>query len=31
VCLALVAYRLNRRRTTTDCRTSTQNGQEIES
>jgi mercuric ion transport protein len=23
VCLGLVAYRLNRRRTTTDCRTST--------
>jgi mercuric ion transport protein len=27
----LVAYRLNRRRTTTDCRTSTPNDQEIES
>jgi mercuric ion transport protein len=31
VCLALVAYRLNRRRTTTDCRTSTPNDQEIKS
>jgi len=31
VCLAFVAYRLNRRRTTTDCRTSTPNDQEIES
>ena len=31
VCLGLVAYRLNRRRTTTDCRTSTPNDQEIES
>jgi hypothetical protein len=29
--LAFVAYRLNRRRTTTDCRTSTPNDQEIES
>jgi|GEM_PF-1012173 len=31
VCLVLVAYRFNRRRTTTDCRTSTPNDQEIES
>ena len=31
VCLALVAYRLNRRRTTTDCRTSAPNDQEIKS
>jgi mercuric ion transport protein len=31
ICLALVAYRLNRRRTTTDCRTSTPNDQEIKS
>ena len=31
VCLALVAYRLNRRRTTTDCRSSTPNDQEIKS
>ena len=30
-CLGLVAYRLNRRRTTTDCRTSTPNDQEIKS
>ncbi len=31
VCLGLVAYRLNRRRSTTDCRTSTSNDQEIKS
>lgn len=31
VCLGLVAYRLNRRRTTTDCRMSTPNDQEIKS
>jgi mercuric ion transport protein len=31
ICLALVAYRLNRRRTTTDCRTSTPNDREIRS
>jgi mercuric ion transport protein len=31
VCLGLVAYRLNRRRTTTDCRSSTPNDQEIKS
>ena len=31
VCLGLVAYRLNRRRTTTDCRTTTPNDQEIKS
>ena len=31
VCLGLVAYRLNRRRTTTDCRATTPNDQEIES
>jgi len=31
VCLGLVAYRLNRRRTTTDCRTSAPNDQEIKS
>jgi len=31
VCLGLVAYRLNRRRTTTDCHTSTPNDQEIKS
>ena len=31
VCLGLIAYRLNRRRTTTDCGTSTPNDQEIKS
>jgi mercuric ion transport protein len=31
VCLALIAYRLNQRRTTTDCRTSTPYDQEIKS
>jgi mercuric ion transport protein len=31
VCLGLVAYRLNRRHTTTDCRTPTPNDQEIKS
>jgi mercuric ion transport protein len=31
VCLGLVAYRLNRPRPTTDCRTSTPNDQEIKS
>jgi mercuric ion transport protein len=31
VCLGLVAYRLNRRRTTTDWRTTTPNDQEIKS
>jgi len=31
VCLGLVAYRLNRRHTTTDCRTSAPNDQEIKS
>jgi len=31
VCLGLVAYRINRRRTMTDCRTSTPNDQEIKS
>ena len=31
VCLGLVAYRLNRRRTTTDCGSSTPNDQEIKS
>jgi mercuric ion transport protein len=31
VCLGLVAYRLNRRHTTTDYRTSTPNDQEIKS
>jgi mercuric ion transport protein len=31
VCLGLVAYWLNRRRTTTDCRSSTPNDQEIKS
>jgi len=30
-CLALVAYRLNRRHATTDCHTSTPNDQEIKS
>ena len=31
VCLGLVAYWLNRRRTTTDCRTPAPNDQEIKS
>ena len=31
VCLGLVAYRLNRRRTTKDCRASTPNDWEIKS
>jgi mercuric ion transport protein len=31
VCLGLVAYRLNRRRTTIDCRSSTPNDQELKS
>jgi mercuric ion transport protein len=31
VCAGLVVYRLNRRRTMTDCRTSTPNDQEIKS
>ena len=31
VCVGLIAYRLNRRRTTTDCRSSTPNDQEIKS
>jgi mercuric ion transport protein len=31
VCLALVAYRLNRRRTTADCRTSAPNDQKLKS
>ena len=31
VCAAVIAYRLNRRRTTTDCRTTTPNDQEIKS
>ena len=31
VCLGLVAYRFNRRRTTTDCRASTPNDWEIKS
>ena len=31
VCLGLVAYRLNRRHTTTDCRTSAPNDQKLKS